>query len=119
MSTGLRPTRSDTRPQRGAKISCATENEANMAPTVAALAWKRDAYSGNSGSTTPKPTRSTATVVQIVPKPGGSGRRSPRERMASGKGGRARGVKSAASAAGARAREEPPGSGSSLVFSAR
>jgi len=39
--------------------------------------------------------------------------------MASGKGGRARDVKSAAAAAGAQAREEPPESGSSLVFCAR
>src|SRR5205823_13917406 len=95
MSTGLRPTRSDTRPQIGANTSWATENEANMAPTVAALAWKRAAYSGNSGRTTPNPMRSTATVVQIVPKPGGNGRRLPRERMTSGKVDGARDVKSA------------------------
>ena len=41
ISTGLRPTRSDRRPQTGAKRSCATEKEANRAPTVVALAWKR------------------------------------------------------------------------------
>ena len=38
MSTGLRPTRSEIRPHTGAKTSWATENDANMAPTVKAPA---------------------------------------------------------------------------------
>ena len=41
MSTGLRPTRSETLPHTGANNSWATEKEANIAPIVNALAWKR------------------------------------------------------------------------------
>src|SRR5438270_3815455 len=93
---GLRPTRSERRPQIGANTSWATENDENRAPMVRALAWKRVAYSGSRGRTTPKPTRSTATVVQMVPKPGGSGWRGVRERTTSGKGEGGGGVKSGA-----------------------
>ena len=39
ISTGLRPKRSDTRPQIGDPISWAKENAATNAPAVAGLAW--------------------------------------------------------------------------------
>ena len=74
---GLRPKRSERRPQTGAKISWASENEADSTPMRAAPAPKRSAYCGRIGRTRPKPTRSMATVVQMTPNPRGSFARSP------------------------------------------
>ena len=75
-STGLRPKRSDRRPQRGANSSWAIENEATSTPMVVGVAPNFSAYCGRIGNTMPKPTRSTATVVQMVPNPFGRGSRS-------------------------------------------
>src|SRR5438094_5879199 len=58
-----------------------TENDATSRPNVTGDFVKRSPYSGRIGSTIPHPTRSMATLVQMVPKPGGSGGRSGRERL--------------------------------------
>lgn len=71
-SRGLRPKRSEHRPHSGAKTNWASEKEATSSPMVAGPASKRDAYKGRIGNTMPKPTRSRATVNQIVPNPSGS-----------------------------------------------
>jgi hypothetical protein len=42
-STGLRPTRSDTRPQTGENTNCASEKDATSRPTTAGEASKRSA----------------------------------------------------------------------------
>jgi len=39
MSTGLRPTESDSRPHSGDATSCASEKAATSAPATAGLAW--------------------------------------------------------------------------------
>ncbi|CAB4594349.1 unannotated protein [freshwater metagenome] len=73
MITGLRPMRSERRPRSGAHTNCARENEAKSNPTSRPLAPKRSAYRPKIGTTIPKPTKSRATVTQIVAKPCGSG----------------------------------------------
>ena len=75
MITGLRPTRSDSRPVSGEHTSWATENDATSAPAVAGDAPASRAKRASTGKRIPKPMRSRATVVQMTPKPGGSGRR--------------------------------------------
>jgi hypothetical protein len=71
--TGLRPTRSDTRPMIGAKTNCAAEKVAPNTPICVGEASNRSAYSAKIGTTIPNPTRSRATVVQITQNPCGSG----------------------------------------------
>ena len=70
-SRGLRPIRSDSRPQIGAKTSWAIENDATSSPTVLGLAPNRSAYLGRIGTTIPKPTRSRATQAHMALNPGG------------------------------------------------
>ena len=77
---GLRPNRSLRRPHTGAKISWASENDADSTPISAAPTPKRSAYCGRIGRTIPNPMRSMATVVQMTPNPRGSGGRSPEPR---------------------------------------
>ena len=88
ISTGLRPIRSDSRPHTGANTNWASEYDATSRPVTVAVAPNRWAYCGRIGSTIPKPIRSMATVVQIVPKPVGNGWRSrpARPRSAGGRG---------------------------------
>src|SRR5947209_7399388 len=71
-STGLRPMRSDTRPQIGENTNWAAENAVISAVAVTADAPKCLAYNGRIGSTIPNPTKSSATLSQRVPKPGGN-----------------------------------------------
>ena len=75
--TGLRPMRSDTRPQNGENTSCAPEKAATRAAAMNDEAPNRLAYCGRIGRTIPNPTRSSATEDQIAPKPRGSGGRDP------------------------------------------
>ncbi len=74
--TGLRPIRSDQRPNNGAQISWASEKEANKRPTVRPDAPNRSAYRPRIGTMIPNPMRSSATVVQMVQYPLGTGLRS-------------------------------------------
>ena len=69
--TGLRPMRSERRPRSGAHTNCAAEKEATSRPTSKPLAPKRSAYRPRIGTTMPKPTRSSATVVQMIQNPAG------------------------------------------------
>src|SRR5207302_8396206 len=89
----------ESRPQTGAETDRARENEASNTPTTAGLAPNRRslAYSGSSGNTMPNPTRSRATVVQMVVNPGGRGALlevRARRRTATGNGELVPGVKS-------------------------
>jgi hypothetical protein len=63
--------RSDSFPRRGEQTNCAAENEATSSPTWRPLAPNRSAYRPRIGTTMPKPTRSSATVVQMTQNPAG------------------------------------------------
>lgn len=55
MSTGLRPIRSDSRPQNGSPRNWPTENTENSSVTCQAGASNAWAKNGKSGITRPKP----------------------------------------------------------------
>ena len=63
--------RSASRPVNGEHTSWASENEATSRPAWVGEAPSRSEYAARTGKSIPKPMRSSATVVQITPKPGG------------------------------------------------